>query len=129
MVGLGGLEPPTSPLSGARSSHLSYRPAKCSGRQLFYFTVLAHSWQLDQRRVFLDVCIYPGPNELAEDQFHGKTVVTISLCEAYCTKPMLAPGMLPSGPSLMVPNCASYRVIFSPSARQIRFAWLGFTIM
>ena len=26
MVGLGGLEPPTSPLSGARSSHLSYRP-------------------------------------------------------------------------------------------------------
>ena len=28
MVGLGGLEPPTSPLSGVRSSHLSYRPAK-----------------------------------------------------------------------------------------------------
>ena len=27
LVGLGGLEPPTSPLSGARSSHLSYRPA------------------------------------------------------------------------------------------------------
>jgi hypothetical protein len=26
MVGLGGLEPPTSPLSGVRSSHLSYRP-------------------------------------------------------------------------------------------------------
>jgi hypothetical protein len=26
MVGLGGLEPPTSPLSGARSNHLSYRP-------------------------------------------------------------------------------------------------------
>src|SRR5258708_26446504 len=26
MVGLGGLEPPTSPLSGARSSHLSDRP-------------------------------------------------------------------------------------------------------
>src|SRR5262249_61796516 len=29
MVGLGGLEPPTSPLSGARSSHLSYRPKSC----------------------------------------------------------------------------------------------------
>jgi hypothetical protein len=28
MVGLGGLEPPTSPLSGARSSHLSYRPTR-----------------------------------------------------------------------------------------------------
>ena len=27
MVGLGGLEPPTSPLSGVRSNHLSYRPA------------------------------------------------------------------------------------------------------
>ena len=27
-MGLGGLEPPTSPLSGARSSHLSYRPVK-----------------------------------------------------------------------------------------------------
>jgi hypothetical protein len=26
VVGLGGLEPPTSPLSGARSNHLSYRP-------------------------------------------------------------------------------------------------------
>jgi hypothetical protein len=29
-VGLGGLEPPTSPLSGARSSHLSYRPCQAS---------------------------------------------------------------------------------------------------
>src|SRR5258708_5927049 len=28
LVGLGGLEPPTSPLSGARSSHLSYRPVR-----------------------------------------------------------------------------------------------------
>ena len=26
MVGLGGLEPPTSPLSGVRSNQLSYRP-------------------------------------------------------------------------------------------------------
>ena len=30
VVGLGGLEPPTSPLSGARSNHLSYRPKKIS---------------------------------------------------------------------------------------------------
>ena len=28
MVGLGGIEPPTSPLSGVRSSHLSYRPGQ-----------------------------------------------------------------------------------------------------
>ena len=32
MVGLGGLEPPTSPLSGARSNHLSYRPIACLNR-------------------------------------------------------------------------------------------------
>lgn len=29
-MGLGGLEPPTSPLSGVRSNHLSYRPKKSS---------------------------------------------------------------------------------------------------
>src|ERR1700732_3936725 len=34
MVGLGGLEPPTSPLSGARSSHLSYRPNLLAGNIL-----------------------------------------------------------------------------------------------
>src|SRR5215469_8825106 len=31
MVGLGGLEPPTSSLSGMRSSHLSYRPKLPTG--------------------------------------------------------------------------------------------------
>ena len=32
MVGLGGLEPPASPLSGVRSNHLSYRPnVSCPG--------------------------------------------------------------------------------------------------
>ena len=30
MVGLGGLEPPASPLSGVRSNHLSYRPSLSS---------------------------------------------------------------------------------------------------
>jgi hypothetical protein len=36
-VGLGGLEPPTSRLSGARSSQLSYRPreAGCAKRERF----------------------------------------------------------------------------------------------
>ncbi len=29
MVGLGGFEPPTSPLSGVRSNQLSYRPNVC----------------------------------------------------------------------------------------------------
>ena len=32
LVGLGGLEPPTSPLSGVRSDQLSYRPAAVSNR-------------------------------------------------------------------------------------------------
>jgi hypothetical protein len=30
VVGLGGLEPPASPLSGVRSNHLSYRPISAS---------------------------------------------------------------------------------------------------
>ena len=30
MVGRGGLEPPTSRLSGVRSNHLSYRPVLCA---------------------------------------------------------------------------------------------------
>ncbi len=34
MVGLGRLELPTSPLSGVRSNHLSYRPGKTLPEQL-----------------------------------------------------------------------------------------------
>lgn len=34
MVGLGGFEPPTSPLSGVRSNQLSYRPKSLSAVQL-----------------------------------------------------------------------------------------------
>jgi hypothetical protein len=33
-VGLGGVEPPTSPLSGVRSNHLSYRPKRLYSRFL-----------------------------------------------------------------------------------------------
>ena len=33
MVGLGGLEPPASPLSGVRSNHLSYRPGDARARK------------------------------------------------------------------------------------------------
>ena len=36
MVGLGGLEPPTSPLSGVRSNHLSYRPE--------FFGLIGKAW-------------------------------------------------------------------------------------
>ena len=36
MVGLGGFEPPTSPLSGVRSNQLSYRPAGRDLNQITY---------------------------------------------------------------------------------------------
>jgi hypothetical protein len=35
MVGRGGLEPPTSRLSGVRSNHLSYRPIRAVARVLY----------------------------------------------------------------------------------------------
>ena len=35
MVGLGRLELPTSPLSGVRSSHLSYRPNKTAEKNAY----------------------------------------------------------------------------------------------
>src|SRR5947209_3201219 len=39
MVGLGRLELPTSPLSGVRSSHLSYRPGQTQARM-----PVSHNW-------------------------------------------------------------------------------------
>ena len=38
MVGRGGLEPPTSRLSGARSNHLSYRPILVEPRRIELLT-------------------------------------------------------------------------------------------
>jgi hypothetical protein len=46
LVGLGGLEPPTSPLSGARSSHLSYRPNLVEGNTL---SLIPNSMQIGLR--------------------------------------------------------------------------------
>ena len=43
LVGLGGLEPPTSPLSGARSNHLSYRPSALSKAASFGWWSLSGS--------------------------------------------------------------------------------------
>ena len=39
LVGLSGLEPPTSPLSGVRSNHLSYKPAGILLLVNFYQTI------------------------------------------------------------------------------------------
>ena len=39
VVGLSGLEPPTSPLSGVRSNHLSYKPIKVFLLVTFYQTI------------------------------------------------------------------------------------------
>jgi hypothetical protein len=48
MVGLGGLEPPTSPLSGVRSSHLSYRP-NLLGVNILRDSLLSSNRRLDVR--------------------------------------------------------------------------------
>ena len=44
MVGRGGLEPPTSRLSGVRSNHLSYRPSPASGQVWFQACSRRASW-------------------------------------------------------------------------------------
>ena len=43
MVGLGRLELPTSPLSGARSSHLSYRPTSQAGKANAFYHRPGHA--------------------------------------------------------------------------------------
>ena len=41
MVGLGGFEPPTSPLSGVRSNQLSYRPLLSTTLILGYWPIIS----------------------------------------------------------------------------------------
>src|SRR5260370_36875912 len=101
MVGLGGLEPPTSPLSGARSSHLSYRPKSRNN-----FKILTGG---------------QGPAQLqplSTRRFGEKF-------SSYCTKPTLGGVVVPSGDSLMFRNYASHRARFSTDALHIRLALPG----
>ena len=42
MVGLGGFEPPTSPLSGVRSNQLSYRPLMSIKLTLGYWSFFSY---------------------------------------------------------------------------------------
>jgi hypothetical protein len=98
MVGLGGLEPPTSPLSGARSSHLSYRPIK-------------------KRKELRTTCsVYDALERFAtatlanfRRTFNAELTILTSGCPSkttsYCTNPTVGVG--DSGPSLIGPNCAS----------------------
>ena len=46
LVGLGGLEPPTSRLSGVRSNQLSYRPVMCWLSPLYGFMVETRRFEL-----------------------------------------------------------------------------------
>jgi hypothetical protein len=85
MVGLGGLEPPTSPLSGARSSHLSYRPFEVTRKSSMRAGEVPLHGAKSSRFLLT-----------ASHQRH----------QDYWTKPTLG-GVLPSGTSLMGPNCAS----------------------
>jgi hypothetical protein len=43
LVGLGGFEPPTSPLSGVRSNQLSYRPAGKNNQNNLLWTLILTS--------------------------------------------------------------------------------------
>ena len=64
LVGLGGLEPPTSPLSGVRSNHLSYRPGFACLRTAW--TALQLSFNRSRtcvRSLFHSTCALPAdPN-------------------------------------------------------------------
>jgi hypothetical protein len=58
LVGLGGLEPPTSPLSGVRSNHLSYRPG------------------VAKRPCSSDTSLLPVTAHFAEQQTYGRFIPT-----------------------------------------------------
>ena len=63
MVGLGGFEPPTSPLSGVRSNQLSYRPLISITLILGYWSILSllyfHQTTCVNTRTFLKEVIQP----------------------------------------------------------------------
>ena len=55
LVGRGGLEPPTSRLSGVRSNHLSYRPNSVQGRRIKRTLDRAHSRHCFAAMAFCDL--------------------------------------------------------------------------
>src|ERR1700739_3827483 len=82
---------------------------------------------LEQAQQFQNALMRRQPDLLAEIHEHGlvaRRAESHARSPCYCTKPMLAPGA-PSGPSLIGPYSASNREMFSPNARQMRFAGHG----
>ena len=63
VVGLSGLEPPTSPLSGVRSNHLSYRPNRILSSIILFFslstTIKQTVWTLKVDSIFGKEVIQP----------------------------------------------------------------------
>ena len=56
MVGLRGLEPPTSRLSGVRSNHLSYKPILWSWRQSFRSSSVRPWWRWGESNSWPPAC-------------------------------------------------------------------------
>ena len=52
MVGLGGFEPPTSPLSGVRSNQLSYRPKQTTIYNIFVNCILIDDFLDSATKIF-----------------------------------------------------------------------------
>jgi hypothetical protein len=103
LVGLGGLEPPTSPLSGARSSHLSYRPLKL---RLEILTCAAAPHTMPCCRN-----IWLGFRPILTLRYwrlaaRNGTAAAGQCFLRYCTNPTFGVGP-PSGASLIGPNCTS----------------------
>ena len=53
LVGLGRLELPTSPLSGVRSSHLSYRPVSCGVPELKFTSFELQATSFERTKVLI----------------------------------------------------------------------------
>src|SRR5437660_11192732 len=90
MVGLGGLEPPTSPLSGARSSHLSYRPQHRRGTfttislygGLAYFAIVRNLRFGTRQQLFLSTHCARSP----ESEFRLSRRVQPTQCQDVLTQ-------------------------------------------
>ena len=98
LVGLGGFEPPTSPLSGVRSNQLSYRPfSACLFSASLRCTCSSLSHVLMYAPSFITACAlpaekYPAQKTSAEDSNAERSAILIG---CYVMKPSIGfPGNL-----------------------------------